>query len=56
MGIQSAPSFANDYMARRIDPKTEELGIKYETNNASAFMLFKHLLDDNLKIFKGTTK
>ena len=56
MGIRPAPSFANNYMARRIDPKIEELGIKYGTNNESAFILFKRFLDDNLKIFKGTTK
>ena len=47
---------ANNYMAKRIDPKIEELVIKYGTNNESAFILFKRFLDDNLKIFKGTTK
>ena len=32
MGIHPAPSFANIYLARRIDQKLIEVGMKYGTN------------------------
>ena len=56
MGIHPAPSFANIYLARRIDQKLAELGKKYGTNGMSAFVILKRFLDDIIKIFKGTTK
>ena len=56
MGIHPAPSFANLYLARRLDKYTTELGYKYGENGKSAFVIFKRFLDDILKIFKGTTK
>ena len=56
MGIHPAPSFANVYLARRIDKYITELGFKYGENGQSAFLLFKRFLDDIIKIFKGTTK
>ena len=56
MGIHPAPSFANLYLARRIDKYISELGYKYGTDGRSAFLIFKRFLDDIFKIFKGTTK
>ena len=56
MGIHPAPSYANIYLARRIDQKIIELGLKYGENNKSAFLLFKRFLDDLINIFKGTSK
>ena len=51
MGIHPAPSFANVYLARRIDKYITELGFKYGENGQSAFLLFKRFLDDIIKIF-----
>ena len=34
MGIHPAPSFANIYLARRIDKKLEDLGRKYRENGS----------------------
>ena len=56
MGIHPAPSFANIYLARRINKYISELGYKYGENRESAFVIFKRFLDDIFKIFKGTTK
>ena len=56
MGIHPAPSFANLYLARRIDKHITELGYKYGQNGQSAFTIYKRFLDDIIKIFKGTTK
>ena len=56
MGIHPAPFYANIYLARRIDQKIIELGLKYGENNKSAFLLFKKFLDDLINIFKGTSK
>ena len=56
MGIHPAPSFANIYLAKRIDQKLIELGMKYGTNGQSAFTILKGFLDDIFKIYKGTAK
>ena len=56
MGIHPAPSFANIYLARRIDTAIRELGMKYGENGNSAFILFKRFLDDLFKVLHGTTK
>ena len=56
MGIRPAPSFANILLARRIDPKLEEQGIKYGADGKSAVLIFNRFLDDMFKIFKGTKK
>ena len=51
MGSRPAPSCANLFMARKIDPKVEELAKKY-----GKLLFFKRFLDDLFKIFVGTTK
>ena len=56
MGIHPAPSFANIYLARRIDSEITKLALKYGSNGSSALYIFKRFLDDIFQIFKGTTK
>ena len=56
MGIHPAPSYANIYIARRLDNKIRELGMKYGSNGKSAWLLMKRFLDDIIKLFVGTTK
>ena len=56
MGIHPAPSYANIYLARKLDNQIAALGEKYGTNGKSAWLLFKRFLDDLIKIFVGTTK
>ena len=56
MGIHPAPTFANIYLAKRIDQKLIELGIKYVENGASAFVILKLFLDDILKYLKEQQK
>ena len=49
MGTHPAPSYANIYLARRLDDKIENLGRKYGSNGKSAWLLFKRFLDDLIK-------
>ena len=56
MGTHPAPSFANIYLARRIDEQIRKLALKYGNNGQSALQAFKRFLDDLFQIFKGTTK
>ena len=56
MGIHPAPSFANIYLAKRIDNELTRLASKYDKNGESAMQIFKRFLDDIFQIFKGTTK
>ena len=56
MGIHPAPSFANIYLARRIDRAIKKLSEKYGENGQSSFKIFKRFLDDLMQVFVGTTK
>ena len=56
MGIHPAPSYANIYLARRLDDHIAALGERYCTNGKSAWLLLKRFLDDLIKIFVGTSK
>ena len=56
MGIHPAPSFANIYLARRLDKIIADLGNKYGENGKSAFKVFKRFLDDLFQVLTGTTK
>ena len=56
MGIHPAPSYANIYLARRLDEHIAAVGEKYGTNGKSACLLFKQFLDDLIKILVGTSK
>ena len=56
MGVHPAPSYANIYLARRIDAKIKELANTYRRNMKSYLLLFKRFLDEIFQIFIGTTK
>ena len=56
MGTPPAPSYANIYMAKRIDGAIREAAIKYGTQGKSALQMLKRFLDDIFQIFSGTTK
>ena len=55
MGVHPAPSYANIYVARRIDKIIKELAIN-KKNGESCLLLFKQFLDDIIQLFIGTTK
>ena len=52
MGVKPAPSYANIYLANRIDKIILEIG----NSKKSSILLYKRFLDDIFKIFQGTTK
>ena len=56
MGIHPAPSFANIYLARRIDEEIMIIINKYGTNGNLYLKIFKRFLDGLFQIFTGTTK
>ena len=56
MGIHPAPSFANIYLAKRIDKQINEPAQKYGIDGNSAFIIFKRFLDNICQVFKGTSK
>ena len=56
VGIHPAPSFANIYLARRLDRTIRTIAEKSGENGNSAFQIFKLFLDDLFQVFKGTTK
>ena len=49
MGVHPAPSYANIYLARRLDDQITALDIKYGSGGKSAWLLFKRFLDDLIK-------
>jgi hypothetical protein len=42
MGTPQAPSYANIYIARRIDEELNKIGFKYRTNELSALIIIKY--------------
>ena len=56
MGTKPAPSYADNFMARRIDNMITSLAQKHGINNKSPLSIFKRFLDDIFSIFQGTTK
>ena len=56
MGTKPAPSYADIFMARRIDKMITSLAQKYAWNNRSPLTIFKRFLDDIFTIFQGTSK
>ena len=51
MGIHPAPSYANIYIARRLDHNIIEIGIKHCSNGKSAWLLIKRFLEGIIKLF-----
>ena len=56
MGTKPAPSYADNFMARRIDQKIMDLAKKYGKLNETSLKIFKRFLDDIFTIFCGTSK
>ena len=56
MGGHSAPSYANMYIAKKIDEQVEILANIMRNTNRGNLLFFKRFLDDILKVFQGTTK
>ena len=56
MGARPAPSYANLFMARRIDIKIFELVKEYEKTGIFSMKFFKRFLDDLIFIFCGSTE
>ena len=52
MGSRPVPSYANIFMAKRIDRFIRDL----TTGNQNPLILFKRFLDDLFLIFRGSTK
>ena len=56
MGSRPIPSYANNCMAKSIDPFIKELAKHYNTESYKALQLLKRFLDDYFSIFNGTSK
>ena len=56
MGTKAAPSYADNFMARKIDDKIISLAQMFGTSNKSPLTIFKRFLDDIFSIFQGTSK
>ena len=56
MGTKPAPSYADIFMARKVDKLIISLAQNLGKNNKSPLTIFKRFLDDNFSIFQGTTK
>ena len=56
MGTKPAPSYADIFMARKVDKLIISLAQNLGKNNKSPLTIFKRFLDDIFSIFQGTTK
>ena len=56
MGSKPAPSYANNFMARRIDNQILEIAEKYIEGGQIPIRFMKRFLDDIFQIFQGATK
>jgi hypothetical protein len=56
MGTKPAPSYADNFMARRIDQRIMDLAKKYGKLNQNPLTIFKRFLDDIFTIFCGNSK
>ena len=52
MGTRAAPSYANLFMARKIDPKIIELATTL-ANGSNPILFFKRFLDDVFMVYRG---
>ena len=58
MGAVPAVSYANIFMARKIDPKILGAAKKYQINNENPakFLILKRFLDDVIMVWRGSTE
>ena len=56
MGTKPAPSYADIFMAKKIDNRIIYLAQAYGTNTTNPLTMFNRFLDDIFSIFKGSTK
>ena len=56
IGTKPAPSYADNFMARRIDNQIIALAQKHGLNSKSPLAIFKRFIDDIFSIFQGTSK
>jgi hypothetical protein len=56
MGSKPIPAYADNFMARTIDPKIIQLSEIFNKNGSKAMPLLKRFLDDYFSLFIGTTK
>ena len=56
MGTPPAPSYANIYLAERIDRQIREMSKNYGKNDQEALKMLKGFLDDIFQIFIGISK
>ena len=56
MGSKPIPDYADNFMARTIDPEIQRLAEKYDTNKFKSLPLLKRFLDDYISLFVGTTR
>ena len=56
MGSPPVPSYANIFMATKIDPQIQNIAKNFKESNGDALKLFKRYLDDFFFIFRGSTK
>jgi hypothetical protein len=54
MGSKPAPSYANSFMARKIDLNITRIAQKYQENSVLSMTSMKRFLDDIFMIFLGT--
>ena len=56
MGSKPIPSYANIFMAKKIDNKIKELALKHTGTGISPMKILKRFLDDLFSIWCGTSK
>ena len=56
MGAVPAVSYANIYMARKIDKKILEAALKYKNTNENPIVFLKRFLDDIIMLWRGSVE
>ena len=54
MGCVPAVSFANIFMAKKIDPKILEAAMKFSSNNSNPVTFLKRFIDDIFMVWRGS--
>ena len=56
MGSKPAPAYANNFMAKKLDPKIQEILEKYTENGIIPLKFMKRFLDDIFLVFCGSVE